>query len=197
MCSGIRVCVCAYMCVLCVCVSINIFDQQRRNQCENVLLVLYLSIILCTDMVVLCLILSLFISLCHSVSPSVDTHTYTQGCTHTHKCTKLQMCLFMFSVPLPLLAEVTCTIPSVERGKMTTLTCHFNMNMQENRKTIVVKRKTNASAEQSDYNGLCLHYLVLFLCHFCTFLCSFSSLCMWYFFLFFLDKLGQVLVISH
>ena len=61
----------------------------------------------------------------------------------------------MFSVPL--LAEVTCTIPSVERGKMTTLTCHFNMNVQENRKDIVVTRKTNASAGHGDYHGLCLH----------------------------------------
>ena len=123
-------------------------------------------------MVVLCLILSLFISLCHSVSPSVDTHTYRAA--HTHKCTKLQMCLFMVSVPL--LAEATCTIPSVERGKMTTLTCHFNMNMQENRKDIIVKRKTNASAEHGDYNGPC--FLALFLCNVGTFLCSFSSLCM-------------------
>ena len=171
-CVQVCVCVCAYMCVLCVCVSINIFDQQRRNQCENVLLVLYLSIVLCTDMVVLCLILSLFISLCDSVSPSVDTHTYRAA--HTHKCTKLQMCLFMVSVPL--LAEATCTIPSVERGKMTTLTCHFNMNMQENRKDIIVKRKTNASAEHGDYNGPC--FLALFLCNVGTFLCSFSSLCM-------------------
>ena len=88
------------------------------------------------------------------------------------------MCLFMFSVPLPLLAEVTCTIPSVERGKMTVLTCHFNMNMQENRKNIVVTRQANASAERGDYNGLCLHDLALFLCNFCAYLCSFSSLCM-------------------
>ena len=58
----------------------------------------------------------------------------------------------MFSVPL--LAEVTCTIPSVGHGKATTLTCHFSMNMQENRNNIVVKRKTNASAEHGDYNGL-------------------------------------------
>ena len=84
----------------------------------------------------------------------------------------------MFSVPLPLLAEVTCTIPSVEHGKMTMLTCHFNMNMQENRQNIVVTRKTSDSAEHGDYNGLCLHYLVLFLCNFCAYLCSFSSLCM-------------------
>ena len=146
-------------------------------------------------MVVLCLILSLFISLCHSVSPSVDTHTYTQGCTHTQMY-KVTECLFMFSVPLPLLAEVTCTIPSVERGKMTTLTCHFNMNMQEIRQNIVVKRKTNASAEHGDCNGPC--FLALFLCNVCTFLCSFSSLCVGFFFLlFFVDKLGQVLVISQ
>ena len=78
---------------------------------------------------------------------------------------------FVFSVPLPLLAEVTCTIPSVGRGKMTMLTCHFkfNMNMQENRNDIVVKRKTSATPEHGDYNGLCLHYLVLFLCYFCFF----------------------------
>ena len=76
---------------------------------------------------------------------------------------------FVFSVPLPLLAEVTCTIPSVARGKMTMLTCHFNMNMQEYRNDIVVKRKTNATPEHGDYNGLCLHYLVLFLCYFCFF----------------------------
>ena len=103
----------------------------------------------------------------------------------------------MFSVPLPLLAEVTCncTIPSVEHGKMTTLTCHFNMNMRENRGNIVVRRKTNASAERGDYNGFCLQYLVLFLCNFCTFLCSFSNLCMWFFFC--VDKLGQVLVINQ
>ena len=82
----------------------------------------------------------------------------------------------MFSVPLH--AEVTCTIPSVERGKMTTLTCHFKMDMQANRGNIVVTRKTNASAERGDYNVLCLHYLALFLCNFYTFLCSFSSLCM-------------------
>ena len=58
--------------------------------------------------------------------------------------------MFVFSVPLPLLAEVTCTIPSVGHGKMTMLTCHFNMNMQENRNNIVVKRKTNASAIRGD-----------------------------------------------
>ena len=83
---------------------------------------------------------------------------------------------FVFSVPLPLLAEVTCTIPSVGRGKMTMLTCHFNMNMQENRNDIVVKRKTSATPEHGDYNGPC--FLALFLCNVGTFLCSFSSLCM-------------------
>ena len=118
----------------------------------------------------------LSVCLCRSVSvsPSVDTYIHTGLDTHTHKCTKLQMCLFMVSVPL--LAEATCTIPSVERGKMTTMTCHFNMNMQEIRQDIVVKRKTNASAEHGDYNGPC--FLALFLCNVGTFLCSFSSLCM-------------------